>query len=249
MSDVRNFHLRVTNTVDRILLFTPQFEFINEMVLATPESMTPLAFNGTLPAEIGAVRFLFLGGEGQTSYCFNDIFSKPLTRESLSERIWPNYICVNAPPATQFALVEFPETWRNFFRLPPIEFLERLQIEGLNPHAHNSVDSVDSVDSESNTGPETQAVRSDLIKKFTSLGIDPTAATFTRGFDLVRPSKEYADLCGESELDLLFAHKIVVKCYMSMLAGVIEFVKVADPDDNTPAEKMKITFDKARESN
>jgi hypothetical protein len=197
-----DFYIQTKPGVDKILIFGKSGAYLGRLKkVHTPDNVH--VFNGnTTETEFTAC---LLGGEGRTSYSFNDLFSQPLSMElierlressetsetSETSKIWNNTIIINTPKElnVQFVTVDFPRIWQTFWSIPPTVFLYKFN--------------KDKVTIEGTRQP------SDFFK----LGIDPAGDNFIASLELRSPSKEYLESISRLELQKMFEFKIVVKCY------------------------------------
>jgi len=87
------FHLKVTNCVDRILLFND--ELVGEMTCVDTESTSEKIFNGTIDKPTDAVLLCYVLGESVLDA--RDVFSRPLQSrpDDANNDVMGNAICVN----------------------------------------------------------------------------------------------------------------------------------------------------------
>jgi hypothetical protein len=195
-ASAHDFYIETKEGVDKILIFSKTGLYLGEMKKcrgALPHHI----YNGTCTEE--EIITCLLGGQGKTSYTFNNLFSRPLNMETIQElikqkvQLWRNNIIINTPKElhVQFVTVTFPKVWQNFWKIPKIICLypvnkDKVTIEG-------------------------EGKPSDFFK----LGIDPTGDNFIASVELSSDDHGYFGALGPEELNKLLTNKITIHCYAS----------------------------------
>src|SRR5271154_6515263 len=112
MTHEYKFHFITDTNVDKVIIVNDD---LTAKSLQRLDDGKKLVWNGT--SSENKINLLFLGGEGQMEYKFNELFSTPLTLEylrSLTNTYFINYVVINvpkkAPQSVKLTTLQFPAT-------------------------------------------------------------------------------------------------------------------------------------------
>jgi len=201
MTHEYKFHFITDTNVDKVIIVNDD---LTAKSLQRLDDGKKLVWNGT--SSENKINLLFLGGEGQMEYKFNELFSTPLTLEylrSLTNTYFINYVVINvpkkAPQSVKLTTLQFPATLQNFFKMPNnIEMLSFIPLDKLRlPAGHQP---------------------SDYFK----IGFDPQGCSWAKQIKFRTPTREFLQNITEDDLKTILDTKIIVSCYISKLVGAYD---------------------------